>query len=196
MNHIHTIMKELQHLKYSGRLTVAIDGLGRAGKTTLSRLLENTLTAAKIPFQIFHIDDHIVQRKERYDTGYPEWHEYYYLQWKVKWLEEHFFSQLKHNPVLQLPYYELSTDTITEKSVVLPPQGIIIVEGVFLQREQWRSYFDYVIYLESDQQTRYYRENKEMQAKLRKLQERYWKAEDYYVKKICPAEKADLLLRN
>ncbi|MCF6409912.1 hypothetical protein [Pseudalkalibacillus salsuginis] len=30
-----------------------------------------------MPRQIIHIDDHIVERKKRYDTGKEEWKEYF-----------------------------------------------------------------------------------------------------------------------
>ena len=45
-----------------------------------------------IPFRIFHIDDHIVERNKRYHTGYEEWYEHYYLQWDIEWLRRKFFK--------------------------------------------------------------------------------------------------------
>ena len=48
-----------------------------------------------IPFQIFHIDDHIVERNKRYHTGYEEWYEYYYLQWDIAYLQKKFFKSYK-----------------------------------------------------------------------------------------------------
>ncbi len=48
-----------------------------------------------IPFHIFHIDDHIVERNKRYNTGFEEWYEYYYLQWDIEWLRQKFFQKLQ-----------------------------------------------------------------------------------------------------
>ena len=58
-----------------------------------------------IPFHIFHIDDHIVERNKRYHTGYEEWYEYYYLQWDIEWLRQKFFQKLQHETKLKLPFF-------------------------------------------------------------------------------------------
>ncbi|MGP0580468.1 kinase, partial [Paenibacillus peoriae] len=76
-----------------------------------------------IPFHIFHIDDHIVERNKRYDTGFEEWYEYYYLQWDIEWLRQKFFRKLQNETKLKLPFYNDKTDSCEMKKVQIPIVG-------------------------------------------------------------------------
>ncbi len=89
-NELITIMKKHRE----NRFILGIDGLSRSGKTTFVANLKENMKQESIPFHIFHIDDHIVERNKRYDTGFEEWYEYYYLQWDIEWLRQKFFSKV------------------------------------------------------------------------------------------------------
>jgi len=191
---IHQILKQLPtHME--GRFILGIDGLSRSGKTTLVQNLSQELSERNLPFRLFHIDDHIVERSKRYGTGYEEWYEYYHLQWDVQSLKDHFFEQLKSSKPFQLPYYVPDEDRQTYQNIKLPDRCLVIVEGVFLQRPEWRSYFDSVIYLDCPREKRFSRENKDTQMNKTKFENRYWKAEDYYLQNEEPLKQADLIIR-
>ncbi|MGF3103029.1 hypothetical protein [Rossellomorea sp. DUT-2] len=49
---------------------IGIDGLGESGKTTLALQLKNELKVANCETVILHIDDYIVERENRYQTGH------------------------------------------------------------------------------------------------------------------------------
>lgn len=66
---------------------VAIDGLGGAGKSTIAHHLVEELQSI-CTVTLIHIDNHIVERCKRYDTGHEEWFEYYYLQWDIESLKK------------------------------------------------------------------------------------------------------------
>ncbi|CAM4260174.1 kinase [Bacillus sp. GX] len=189
-NELINIMK-----KHKGnRFILGIDGLSRSGKTTFVTNLKENMKQESIPFQIFHIDDHIVERNKRYDTGYEEWYEYYYLQWDIEWLRQKFFQKLQTETKLKLPFYHDVTDSCEMKKVQIPIVGVIVIEGVFLQRKEWRDFFHYMVYLDCPRETRFLRESEETQQKLSKFQNRYWKAEDYYLETELPKERADLII--
>ncbi|MFL8937290.1 kinase [Rossellomorea oryzaecorticis] len=184
-------------------LIIGIDGLGGSGKTTLALQLKNELEAASCESVILHIDDYIVEREKRYLTGHEEWYEYYYLQWDVKVIQAELFEKLHSNiSLLTLPFYDNSINNILYKKVNVPANGFIIIEGVFLQRKEWRGFFDYMIFLECNQQLRSTRVLGrdvylgEYQARVKKYQQRYWLAEDYYVKKENPIGHADYIYQN
>ncbi|WP_442596499.1 kinase [Neobacillus sp. D3-1R] len=188
------IVTKIPKFEKGKRLILAIDGLSRSGKTTLVKELGKYWDETNTPYHIFHIDDHIEERSKRYHTGYEEWFEYYSLQWDVNGLRECFFEKLSSHAELSLPFYQADTDTQTIQTVQLPKEGIIVIEGVFLQRKEWRDYFDFVVYLDCPRDSRFLRESKETQQNLTKFQNRYWKAEDYYLKTEEPIGKADLVL--
>ncbi|MBM6618810.1 kinase [Bacillus suaedaesalsae] len=178
------------------RFILGVDGLSRSGKTTFVKEIGHYLKENDRPFHIFHIDDYIVKRSNRYNTGHEEWFEYYQLQWDTQWLVDNFFRSLKASNTVVLPYYCGETDTHTHKRVMLPNNGVIIVEGVFLQRDEWREYFDFVLYLDCAREVRFKRESLKTQENVKKFEERYWKAEDYYLQNIQPLKSADLVVRS
>ncbi|WP_144507639.1 kinase [Bacillus mycoides] len=189
------IMKVIKEHK-DERFILGIDGLSRSGKTTLVKELEEDMKKSGIPFHIFHIDDYITQRNKRYATGFEEWYEYYNLQWDIDWLQRNFFGKLQSDIQIQLPFYYDETDICEMKEIQLPLVGVIIVEGVFLQRKEWRNFFHYMVYLDCSRETRFLRESEETQKNLPKFQSRYWKAEEYYLKKESPRDLADFVIRN
>jgi uridine kinase len=190
---LSALIKIIKQVPINGRYILGIDGLGRAGKTTIVKEIINKLTDK--PFYIFHIDDHIVERKFRYNTSLAEWEEYYFLQWKVGWLADNFFKKLKESSSFDMPYYDKETDKISIKSIELPSNCLIIIEGVFLQRKEWRDSLDYIVYMDCSRQKRFQREDELAKLNLNKLEKRYWKAEEYYLKTEKPMERANIILR-
>ncbi|MBC6973179.1 hypothetical protein H9I32_12565 [Bacillus sp. Xin] len=178
----------------SKRFVLGIDGLSRSGKTTFVKQLEGELKENGISFYIFHIDDHIVESDKRYHTTYEEWYEYYQLQWDVEWLQKQLFQKLKMENQLHLPFYNHQTDSCETKEIIIPNPCVIVIEGVFLQRTEWREYFDYMVYLDCSREQRFLRESEETRKNRPKFEQRYWKAEDFYLKTESPKQKADLII--
>ncbi|PGZ48938.1 uridine kinase [Bacillus cereus] len=190
-NELINIMKKHKE----NRFILGIDGLSRSGKTTFVTNLKENMKQESIPFHIFHIDDYIVERNKRYDTGFEEWYEYYYLQWDIEWLRQKFFRKLQNETRLKLPFYNDEVDLCEIKKVQIPIVGVIIIEGVFLQRKEWRNFFHYMVYLDCPRETRFLRESPETQKNLSKFKNRYWKAEDYYLETELPKDRADVVIK-
>jgi uridine kinase len=180
----------------STRFILGIDGLSRSGKTTLVKKLKVILKEKRINVCVFHMDDFIVERKKRYNTGNDEWIEYYYLQWDIQWLKENFFIKLRESNQITLPFYDGELDTHTIQNVTLPDTCMIIIEGVFLQRREWRTSFDFVVYLDCPRNIRFLRESNSTQRDIEKFRKRYWKAEDYYLENEIPEKQANFVLKS
>lgn len=181
------------HLNEQPRFVVGIDGLSRSGKTTYVKQLKNSLK--NHPVIVFHIDDFVVERQKRYHTGVEEWYEYYQLQWDVLELKDQLFSCLKRSSQLSLPVYDPVHDQCGWEVFHLPERAVVLVEGVFLQRTEWRKYFDLVIFLDCPKYKRWNREANGVKQNLRKFEERYWKAEAFYLKTVRPDKRADFIIR-
>ncbi|EJS69752.1 kinase [Bacillus wiedmannii] len=190
-NELINIMKKHKE----NRFILGIDGLSRSGKTTFVTNLKENMKQESIPFHIFHIDDHIVERNKRYHTGYEEWYEYYYLQWDIESLRQKFFQKLQNETKLKLPFYNNETDSSEMKKVQIPIVGVIVIEGIFLQRKEWRDFFHYMVYLDCPRETRFLRESPETQKNLSKFENRYWKAEGFYLETELPKDRADLVIQ-
>ena len=189
------LLRQIPKTENGNRFILGLDGLSRSGKTTLGDELSKHFKVLNIPFHVFHMDDHIVVRENRYNTEYEPWIEYYHLQWDIEWLSQNFFKQLKTARQIHMPFYDTDSDTQSFQSVLLPSTCIILIEGVFLQREEWRDYFDTVVYLNCTREKRFLRENHDTQMNLHKLQHRYWKAEEFYLMNEFPMDKANLVLQ-
>ncbi|WP_306475323.1 MULTISPECIES: AAA family ATPase [Bacillus] len=170
-------MKEKYKKHYVDRsFVLAIDGLSGAGKTTLVHQLKNILDN----IVIIHIDDHIVEKAERYNTGHDEWFEYYQLQWDTNYLNEHLYDKLYQNEkYLSLPFYNKEKDTFTQRTIKITPKSIVIIEGIFLLREEWKTFYDYVVFLDCPRDIRYERVLHrdtyigDLEERLKKYQNRY-----------------------
>ncbi|WP_175989192.1 kinase [Bacillus sp. Marseille-Q1617] len=174
---------------------IGIDGLSRSGKTTYVNELGKMLEENHTDYMCLHMDDYIEKRNKRYNTGFEEWKEYYYLQWDVEYLRKNMFAKLKNFSRLTLQYYDNESDVHVSKTMKLPSSGVILIEGVFLQRKEWKGFFDYLIYLDCERETRFRRESEYTQTQTEKFKKRYWKAEDYYMKSVQPAANADYVIK-
>ena len=178
---------------------VAIDGLSGGGKTTLVNELKKTLDS----IVIIHIDDHIVEKSKRYDTGQEQWFEYYQLQWDTEFLRERLFQKIHQNiSSLYLPFYQKNEDTHINKTINLSTHDIVIIEGVFLLREEWKSFYDYIIFLDCPKEVRYKRVLQRdhyigsLEERLKKYNTRYWVAEEYYIKTQNPFKLAHFIQKS
>ena len=193
--HLKMVFDAIQKSDGQERFILGIDGLSRSGKTTLASAVAKQAEAMEIAFCLFHIDDFIVERNKRYGTGLDEWREYYELQWPVDKLTQTFFSELKKAEQVELAYYDAELDQCLTKTVQLPERVLILIEGVFLQRIEWRCYYDRVLYLACPRENRLLREAKAVRENLEKMERRYWKAESHYEKIVQPETQADWVLQ-
>ncbi|ULT54431.1 hypothetical protein L1999_14740 [Neobacillus drentensis] len=193
---ILSIAKKIPKLEQGERIILGIDGLSRSGKTTLTNKVGLHLQEKNISVCFLHIDAYIVERKKRYNTGYEEWYEYYNLQWDAKYLKDNLFAKLKKSKELQLLTYDYGSDAQRIEITDIPDTCVIIIDGVFLQRKEWRNFYDIIIYLDSSREKRFNRENEATQSNIEKFQNRYWKAEDYYMEAETPLAQADLVIKN
>lgn len=181
-------------------LIVGIDGLSGAGKTTLAKKIEQEIINNNCQVVTFHLDDHIVERNKRYKTVHDEWYEYYYLQWDVKSLTTNLFEQL-HNSCnnIFLPFYDNFSDSTSTKQIRVASDSIVLIEGIFIQRQHWRGFYDFIIFLDCPHELRYERAlNRDSyignyQARLNKYQRRYWLGEKHYLDTVKPIKMADLV---
>lgn len=177
---------------------IGIDGLGGSGKTTFSKILQQRLVHAKL----FHLDDFIYPKSIRYDISISEQEAYYNRQWRYDYLIQSILKPLKNGLPINglIEFYNKENDDYEEKQVMIPAEGMIIVEGVFLQRKELRDYFDAVIFIDVNKEDRlervlgrdhYIGTQDEI---LKKYESRYFPAEDRYLEEYDPVHLADRVL--
>ncbi|QFG00689.1 uridine kinase [Psychrobacillus glaciei] len=204
MRILQNVIEEINQLEKIDRpYIIGMDGLSGSGKTTLSEKIKEELMNEGFQVIVIHIDHLIVERAKRYNTGHPEWYEYYALQWDVQCIKENLFKAVhQKSNHLYLPFYDFDKDQSYSQSINIGQCSIILIEGVFLQRNEWKSFFDFMIYLDCPRDMRNARVLQrdayigDMNERLKKYERRYWKGEEYYLLEVDPLKKSDIIIRN
>ncbi len=181
---------------------IGIDGLGGAGKSTVSEKLLIQLQDAGIPVTLLHIDDFIHPKAIRYNPNYPEWECYYHLQWRYDYLCKQILQPLRRVGALDtlIERYQLDQDSYTHSSLHIPAGSIVILEGVFLQRQELAGIFDLMVYVDVPEAIRLQRVLErdgyigDKDAIAAKYAHRYFPAEHHYIAEYAPSEHADIVL--
>ena len=179
-------------------MILGIDGLGGAGKTTVAREIQQQVVGSVL----LHIDDFIHPRHVRYDNEIEPWEAYYWKQWRYDYLVDSILQPMKSGLPIDkyIQIYNKEKDVYEETRFTISPGNLLIVEGVFLQREELREYFDQIIYVHAEKETRLQRVltrdsyigNRD--AIVKKYEERYFPAEERYVADCHPKKHADLVI--
>lgn len=183
---------------------VGIDGLGGSGKSTLAENVAEVLSYKGINNVVLHLDDFIFPRSVRYNDNYSQWLCYYNLQWRYDYLRNEIIHPLKTDGVIdrKIEIYDNDCDVYKTESLKISGKAIVIIEGVFLQREELTGVFDYVVYVdvpESIRLQRVLKRDKYIGSEkdiTQKYVDRYFPAEQYYVDRYSPSVKADWVCDN
>ena len=193
------IAEQIKKLYNTNRtLIVGIDG-----KSTVSKELHRKLSKEKYKITLLHIDDFIHPRAIRYNKNYAEWECYYNLQWRYDYLVNEVVNPMKCGSDFKakVELYDKDNDTYFYSETNVPVGSIVIIEGVFLQRQELKDVFDYMIYIDIPEETRlnrvlerdrYIGDKQQIKAK---YDNRYLPAEHHYIKTCSPGQNADYIIR-
>ncbi len=181
---------------------VGIDGLGGAGKSTLANSLKLQLQNENLHPYVLHIDDFIHPKHIRYDRSYEEWYCCYNIQWRYDYLVNEILSPIKRGDEIdkKIELYDKENDRYIIQPIHISQGSVLLLEGIFLQRKEIRSYLDYIIYLDVPQKVRLNRALKRdgyiggFEDIKCKYERRYFPAEEKYILEYSPIENADFVL--
>lgn len=203
MSEIETIYNNVINAVDKNNISIiGIDGLGGAGKSTISETLCQKFEENHYHTILLHIDDFIHVRNVRYNSDYPDWQCYYDLQWRFDYFRD-VINEIKSSKkdYMDIELYDKDNDTYCEQRIAIRDNTIVIVEGIFLQRNEYNNIFDYMIYIDIPEEVRLERVLKrdtyigDEQQIIEKYENRYFPAEHRYVEECQPQEKADYVIR-
>jgi uridine kinase len=152
---------------------VAIDGPGGAGKSSLAERLAQELDA-----RVIHTDD-FASRENPVD-------------WWPRLLELALEPLAAGRPARYRPTRWGGEE---RDPILIEPTGTVILEGVTASREAFQPYLAYSIWIETSRELRLQRGLERDGADARAQWRQWMEAEDRYIERERPAERADLVVR-
>lgn len=182
-------------------IIIGIDGLGGAGKSTISERICCEIKTNNVHTILLHIDDFINVREVRYNSAYPEWQCYYDLQWRYEYFAG-IINQIKNrtNNNIEIELYDKDNDCYFSQNYDIKEKTVVIVEGIFLQRKELYGIFNYMVYIdvtEDERMTRVLKRDTYIgneQQIIDKYENRYFPAERKYFNEYHPEQSADFVI--
>lgn len=127
---------------------VAIEGNDLSGKTTFSKMLKEHLKHKNLNAHILHQDNFANKKSER--NLYGKWSPkgFYYLYWDYKSILEYILRPINEGKTVryQRPIYDFHSDSVINNfEIVIHPSDILIIEGLFLLRDEYKDEFDLIV---------------------------------------------------
>jgi len=169
------------------RYLVCIEGLGGAGKSTLADAIRRRYPGR---VQVISGDDFYGPEERDWRSWTPR--QGYQRYFDHKRLERELLRPLRAGAVARFQRYDWPSNTLADW-VEVSPEGLIVVEGVYLLRRRLRRYWDFSVYVDTPPEVRLAR----MYARGENDPGwigRWAAAEDYYERVEHPSAHADLVV--
>jgi len=153
---------------------IGCDGLCGSGKTTFAKDLQNFLNLSNLKSIVIHLDNFIKEKK--YRSNYSTIYDYDILRVKKELLKP-----LKNRQTTSIKLYDWNSDSF-KKSLLIKPNGVIIIEGVNSCNEEIKNFFDICIFIKAIKELR--KKRVELRGDFTEKEFEYWsKSEEEVFKK-------------
>jgi uridine kinase len=154
----HVADKILRIRQVGGMTLVGIDGTDGSGKTVFADELAATLRGLEVPAIRASVDDFHRPRQNRYMRGKSSPEGFYYDSYDYD-----AFRRLLLEPLLSgRPYCRAMHNVRTDEFIEMEfeqakPGTVLVVDGIFLHRDELYRYWSFSVFLEADLSTAYER---------------------------------------
>lgn len=171
------------------RALVAIDGHSAAGKTTLAKMIQQSIAES----QIIHTDDfyRVMETTKRETLNAEKGYQLYY-DWER--LENQVLLPFSKGKGIRYQKYSWQDNQLIDWVEVVP-EGIVLIEGCYSARPELKHYYDLIVFVETNMQERIKRQAIRADASPEWL-ERWDAAERFYIQKYQPASYANYVVRS
>ena len=184
-------------------LIVGISGIDGSGKSTLADELVRRLTEQGVTATSVHLDDFLNPKTIRHENtdqidGYFDDNFDYdsLINSVIGPARAHSRVQSQH------PVLDLETDRVSTRDFMFDGPGVLVVEGVFLFRQELRGYFDLKVWLDigfDDALARILTRSRDRRygdadAIRSRYENRFFPAQRFHLDRDAPAEAADIVI--
>jgi len=193
-----TILKVIFSSKQSDNpFIIGITGIDASGKTQFTDGLSKFLSGKEYPVQVIRIDDFHNPTSIRY-AGENEAENYFNKSFNIDQIIDELLVPARENGSrsIELSVLDLDTDSFRNKrSFSVSPDTIVLLEGVFLFREELSPYIDYYVYLDISFEECLKR-GLERGGEKERYHTKYIPAQKKYLAEYPPSEHADMVIDN
>lgn len=187
-------------------LIIGIEGQGCSGKSLFSEELKSGITDKGCKAFIVSIDDFCNKRAIRYSNEFPPPEQHYFRNFNYEYFENCILKQAKYSGklIINENVLNVATDGFDKQlEMKVDEESILIIEGVFLYRNEFKKYYDYSILLQIQPNEQLRRASKRDLSKngsievlMDKYTNRYIPAYYLYGKLNFPLDYVDLIIDN
>lgn len=201
---LEQVIADLQQKK-NRPLRVAINGVEGTGKTVLAEKFTHYLQSQGKAAIHASIDGFHFNKAHRYRQGRDSAMGYYEDSYdELAFVENVLRASQSDEPYYIPATHDLETDEyITLPPVVIPSNAILVTDGAYLFKPNYREHWDLKIYLKTDFETAMQRGVERdaghlggIEAARAKFRARYHEASRIYIAKNHPEEIADIVIDN
>ncbi len=130
---------------------VAVDGVDGSGKTTFAERLAAAYAARGRLVHVVHMDDFLNPRTVRYRLGKNSPEGFFADTYNLAAFTTHVLDPLQPgaNHAITMRAYDHRADAAVDEPLVeVPPQAVVVVEGMFLHRDELCARWDMSIFLD------------------------------------------------
>jgi uridine kinase len=128
---------------------VAVDGVDGAGKTVFADQLAAAIEATGRPVVRAGVDDFHQPRGVRYRRGRDSPEGFWLDSFDVAALVRQLLDPLRQGAPVRLRWHDLATDRhVDEPPVAVAPGAVVVIDGIFLHRDELADRWDLSIWLE------------------------------------------------
>lgn len=182
---------------------IGINGIDTSGKSRFAKNLKKYLEEREQKVQIIHLDDFHNPKEIRY-SGSNEMENYFFKSFNIEKLVYNLLKPIKRRKFLQEKFTLLNLKTNKydiEKEYNIDKDTLVILEGVFIFRDEIEPSLDYKIFIEIP-----FELCKERALKrdvplygheiIKKYDIKYIPTQKYYLEKFPPEKHADIIIEN
>jgi len=139
-----------QHIaQMQGRVIVAIDGVDGAGKTTLADTLKPQIEALGKPVLRASVDGFHNPRVQRYAKGRDDPKGYFLDSFNTAAMLSCLVLPFRQGAKrLQTAQFDYRTDQLVEVFSDVPENAALLIDGIFLHRDELFTHWDFSLFLE------------------------------------------------